>query len=327
MARIGIASGRLPINDLLELAKEADDRGYHSLWLTEGSGREAFTQIAALAMVTKRLQFGPGVVVAFGRSPTMLAMITATLDEISGQRFIQGVGSGGPGAGINHGATYEKPLNRVRDYVNIIKMALRGETVKYTGKAYSINGFKLGFTPPRPNPPVYIAALGPKMSQVGGEVADGLIYSLPTPHYIKQTVPIIKAAAEKAGRKFEDIDVVGYLLCDPNPDAEKGRASIREHILGYTRSAPYVNMLKLSGYSEEVDGAIKATAEGNRDKALAAISDRMVDDIGMAGDVKAWGKRIDQIREAGVTLPVLRPSNPISGSLEQLKLTLAAYRG
>ena len=215
----------------------------------------------------------------------------------------------------------------MRDYVNIIKMALRGETVKYAGKAYSINGFKLGFTPPRPDPPVYIAALGPRMSQVGGEVADGLIYSLPTVHYLRQTVPIIKAAAEKAGRKFEDIDVAGYLLCDPNPDVEKARASIRQHVAGYTRSAPYANMLRLSGFSEEVDGAARALAEGDRDKAMAAISDRMVDAIGLAGDVRGWGERIDQFREAGVTLPILRLANPIGGSLELLKLALTAYRG
>ncbi len=327
MARIGVALvGRLPMKDLAPLAKEADDRGYHSIWLTEGSAREDFTQIAAMSMVTKNIHFGPGVVVAYGRSPTMLAMITATLDEISGQRFIQGIGAGGPGSEKNHGEKYEKPLARIRDYVTIIKAALRGETVDYAGEAVSIHGFKLGFTSPRTNPPIYIAALGPKMSRLGGEVADGLIYSLPTPHYIKQTLPIIKEGADKAGRKLEDIDVAAYLLCDPNPDIDKARESIREHIFGYTGSSAYVNMLKLSGFAEEIDAALKARAEGDMKKGLAAISQRMVDSVGMYGDVKGWPERIEQFREAGITLPILRPSNPITASAEMLMNLLTSFR-
>ena len=327
MARIGIALvGRIPMKDMVPLAKEADERGYHSIWFTEGSAREAFTQMAALSMVTKNVQFGPGVVVAFGRSPTMLAMITATLDEISNKRFIQGIGSGGANAEKNHGEKYEKPLARMRDFVTIMKTALRGETVDYTGDAVSIHGFKLGFTPPRPNPPIYIAALGPKMSELGGELADGIIYSLPTVHYLKQAMPHIKVGAQKAGRSMKDIDIAAYILCDPNPDVDKARTSIREHVFGYTGSPPYVNMLRLAGYGKEMDAALKAKAEGNTKKGIAAISDKLVNDMGMFGDFKAWNEKIERFREVGVTLPILRPTNPITLSPEALKRLLTAYK-
>ena len=326
MARIGVTLvGRIPMKELAPIAQEADQRGYHSIWLTEGSARDAFCQIAAMSMVTENVQFGPGVVVAFGRSPTMLAMITATLDEISGQRFIQGIGAGGPNSERNHGEKYEKPIARMRDYVTIIKAALRGETVDYTGKAVSIHGFRLGFRAPRPNAPVYVAALGPQMSRLGGEISDGLIYSLPTPHYIRKTAPVIKEGTNKAGRSMKDVDVAAYILCDPNPDRASARETIREHIFGYTGSPAYVNMLRLSGYEAEMDAVMTASAEGDAKKGLAAVSDRMVDQIGMFGDPHGWVERIEEFREAGVTLPILRPSNPITASAEMLRSVVSAY--
>jgi 5,10-methylenetetrahydromethanopterin reductase len=327
MTRIGVALiGRIPMKEMVEVAKEADERGYHSIWLTEGNARDAFSQIAAMSMVTKNINFGPGVVVTYGRSPTMLAMVTATLAEISGNRFIQGIGAGGPSSENNHGEKYERPLSRMRDYITIIKTALRGETINYTGKIISIHGFKLGFTPPRSDTPVFIAALGPQMSKLGGEIADGLIYSFPTPDYIKNTIPIIKAGAEKSGRSMKDIDIAAYLLCDANPNEAKAIESIRAHIFGYTGMPAYINMMRLMDYNTEMDAVLMAREEGNLEKGISAISDKMVNDIGMYGNTESWPDKIEKFLEAGVTLPILRPANPITTSAQLLKNIVRAYK-
>ena len=327
MTRIGIALvGRIPMSEMVHVAKEADERGYHSIWLTEGSARDAFSQIAAMSMVTKNINFGPGVVVTYGRSPTMLAMITATLDEISGNRFIQGIGAGGPSSENNHGEKYERPLSRMRDYITIIKTALRGETINYAGKIISIHGFKLGFAPSRSDTPVYIAALGPQMSKLGGEIADGLIYSFPTPDYIKSTMPMIKAGAKKAGRSIKDIDVAAYVVCDANPDKDKAIESIREHVFGYTAFPAYINMMRLMGYNSEMDAVLIMREEGNLQKGISAISDKMVNDIGMFGDTDSWPEKIEKFRDAGVTLPILRPANSITTSAQLLRKIIRAYK-
>ncbi len=327
MTRIGIALvGRIPMSEMIHVAKEADERGYHSIWLTEGNARDAFSQIAAMSMVTTNINFAPGVVVTYGRSPTMLAMITATLDEISGKRFIQGIGAGIPNAGNNHGEKYERPLSRMRDYITIIKAAISGETINYTGKTISINGFNLGFTPLRPDTPVYIAALGPQMSKLGGELADGLIYGCTTPYYIKNTMPMIREGAKKADRTIKDIDIAAYLLCDANPDETKAMESIREHIFGYTAFPAYINMMRLMGYNSEIDAVLSAREEGNLQKGISAISDKMVNNIGMFGNTDSWPEKIEKYRDAGVTLPILRPANATTKSAQLLKKVVTAYK-
>ena len=152
-------------NAVVEKVKIADELGYDSVWLGESWGYELFTSMADLVRVTKRIKIGAGIANIYSRTPGLLAMSAATLDERSGGRIILGLGPSGANVIEHfHGVKFEKPVKRTREYVEIIRMLLRGEKLMYNGEFFHLErGFKLRFTPLRADLPIYIAAMGPKM--------------------------------------------------------------------------------------------------------------------------------------------------------------------
>lgn len=325
MARTGFAvGGQIPRRDMIELAQTAEQRGYDTFWLTEGSGKDAFSQIAGLGPVTSRIKLGSGIVILFSRSPSLIAMTTITLDEITSNRFVLGLGTGSPGAQNSHGVPYGRPLGRMRDYVAIIKQALRGEAVAHTGKAYSVNGFRLGFPPPRPDTPIYVAALGATITELAGEIADGVLFYVMTPEAVEDAMHHLKAGAEKAGRKVSDIDAGCLILANPDPDNDRAMSTLKQQIAGFSRSAAYRRLLEESGFSNEMDAAAKALSEGDQKGAAKAISDKMADSLALIGDPSQWGKKIQKYRDAGLDLPIIFPTAAAQGSMELLRKSIIA---
>ena len=164
-------------NAVVEKVKIADELGYDSIWLGESWGYELFTSMADLVRVTKRIKIGAGIANIYSRTPGLLAMSVATLDERSGGRIILGLGPSGANVIEHfHGVKFEKPVKRTREYVEIIRMLLRGEKLVYNGEFFHLDrGFKLRFTPLRADLPIYIAAMGPKNVMQTGEIADGVM--------------------------------------------------------------------------------------------------------------------------------------------------------
>ncbi len=162
---------------VIEKVKIADELGFDSVWLGESWGYELFTSMADLVRETKRIKIGAGIANIYSRSPALIASTVATLDERSGGRIILGLGPSGANVIEHwHGVPFEKPVKRTREYVEIIRMILRGEKLVYHGEFFNLErGFKLRFTPPRPDVPIYIAAMGPKNVVQSGEIADGVL--------------------------------------------------------------------------------------------------------------------------------------------------------
>ncbi|MEZ4547320.1 MAG: LLM class flavin-dependent oxidoreductase [Thermodesulfobacteriota bacterium] len=162
--------------ELVEFARLAEGLGYHSIWVPEMWGRDAFSILGLLAANTTRIKLATGIVPVFSRAPSVIAQTIATLDEISGGRMILGLGTSGPAVIENwHGMKFKKPLQRTREYVEIIRMILSGGKVDYDGEIFKLKGFRLQFSPPRPDIPILVAAIGPKNIRLTGEVADGWI--------------------------------------------------------------------------------------------------------------------------------------------------------
>ena len=164
-------------DEVVAKVKIADELGYDSIWLGESWGYELFTSMADLVRATKRIKVGAGIANVYSRSPAVIASTVATLDERSGGRIVLGLGPSS--ANVNehwHGVPFQKPVQRTREYVEIIRMILRGEKLVYHGEFFNLErGFKLRFNPIRKDVPIYIAAMGPKNVVQSGEIADGVL--------------------------------------------------------------------------------------------------------------------------------------------------------
>src|SRR5438552_6162577 len=216
---------------VVEKVKIADELGFDSIWLAESWGYELFTSMADLVRETKRIKIGAGIANIYSRSPALIASTVATLDERSGGRIILGLGS----SGVNvvehwHGVPFEKPVKRTREYVEIIRMILRGEKLVYNGEIFDLErGFKLRFTPPRTEIPIYIAAMGPKNVVQSGEISDGVLPVYWPGNKWGEMREQLDEGACKAGRPPHSAMIAPYITCVLlNENAtEEERASAR----------------------------------------------------------------------------------------------------
>ena len=173
MPRVGLRLDTGPQLDpiqLLELVRLAEDRGYETVWVPEGNGRDAMSQLTAFAAGTSRIGLGTGILPVFTRTPTLLAMSAGGLDAISQKRFILGLGVGHKSSVENgQGVSFSRPMTRLRETVEVVRRLLRGEQVTSSGRVYSFSNASLGFDPVRADVPIYLAALGPKMIELAGK--------------------------------------------------------------------------------------------------------------------------------------------------------------
>lgn len=294
--------------ELVETARLAEELGYHSIWVPEMWGRDAFSILGLLAGCTEKIKLGTGIVPVFSRSPAVIAQTIATLDEISGGRMMLGLGTSGPAVIENwHGVKYEKPLQRTREYVEIIKMILRGERVNYTGEIFSLKGFRLQFKPLRGDVPVLVAAIGPKNIRLSGEVADGWIpFMIPVGH-LKEAKKDLVQGAESRGRNPEKIMVCPYVTCAVSADAEYARSVVSEHIAYYVggMGTYYYNTVSRYGFGEEADGIARAWKNAGKEEAAGRISGRMLDALSVSGSPEEGRSLVTRYHGAGAHLPIL----------------------
>src|SRR5256886_401813 len=202
-----------PWLEVMEKVKIADELGYDSIWLGESWGYELFTSMADLVRVTKRIKIGAGIANIYSRSPAVLASTVATLDERSGGRVLLGLGPSGANVIEHwHGVPFQKPVQRTREYVEIIRMILRGQKLVYNGEIFHLErGFKLRFTPPRTEIPIYIAAMGPKNVVQSGEISDGVLPVYWPSNKWGELRDQLDEGAGKAGRPAHSAMIAPYI--------------------------------------------------------------------------------------------------------------------
>ena len=272
MARLGVrleTGPQFTPRDLLGLASLAEEKGYESIWLPEGVG-DALVHITAVATATSRIKLATGILPIFSRTPTLLAMSAGGLDPISQRRFILGLGVGHQGSVEGgHGVPYRRPLARIRETVEIVRRLLGGERVTYKGRVFNLRDSVLGFTPPRPDLPIYLAALGPQMIEMAGEVANGVLLNWASPGYLRRAMEHLHLGAERAGRNPGDIDVACYLRTAVVDDPAQAQPALQQQIARYFRMPFYRNYFELSGFQEEAASVSQALARGDADAAAA----------------------------------------------------------
>src|SRR5437879_1865118 len=237
MGDVGIMGLHVPgmaWREIRESAVLAEDLGYSCLTTGESWGEDAFTGLAQLAAVTSRIRIGTSIVPVFARSPANLAMTALNMDRMSDGRFFLGLGTSGQLVVQDlHGEPFVKPLTRMREYIDIIRKAARGERLDHDGAFFHTKRFQLRFTPYRPDLPIYIAALSPPSLRLTGELADGWLPIFLAPSRMGPAIADVRAGAEAAGRSLDTIRIAPQVSIYVTDDPAAARDRERQHIAFY----------------------------------------------------------------------------------------------
>lgn len=329
MTRLGLAlpfTQALPLPDYLALAAEAEAAGYDTLWTGEVNGTDAITTMTLLASHTKRVNVASGVLPVQTRTPIVLGMTAASLAQIAPGRIRLGLGvSSRIIVGEWNGLPFERPLEQLREAVQVIRMVLEGERVNFDGQFYRLRNFRLAQpVPPKPVP-IYLAALGPRMLELAGELADGILLNWIPPEAIPRSIEQIRVGAERAGRSLADFEIAAYIRAAVTDDPEPARAALARDITGYAIVGAYARFFAASGFAQEVEAAQKAWRAGDRQGAVKQISRRFLDGLGIVGPVDFCRRRLDEFVKAGLTQPVVFPFSPDPDPRPMLSRTLRAF--
>ena len=284
----------------VDLARRADGAGYESVWVTHGIGRDGLQVLAAYAHAAPRVALGTGVLPIYPRHPVLLAQEALTLQEVSGGRLRLGIG-------VSHRSVMEgalgldmgRPLEVVREYVAVLRQALTGR-VEHAGPRYRV-AWQSGVPRLPAPPPIYLAGLGPAMLELAGEIADGAVLWLCTPAYIREhAVPAIRRGRERAGKALDGFEIVASVPAAVTADRVAAAAAFKSELGRYLALPFYRAMLEKSGFGAEV-------AAWDRAPGPAAVDDRLARGLGAVGDAETLRAFMAAYREAGVTLPAIRP--------------------
>jgi probable F420-dependent oxidoreductase len=285
----------------LETAPQAARLGYRSFWTAETTGPEAFSLLAAAGAAAPGLDLGTGVLALQLRTPMVAAMGAATLQALHPDAdIVLGIGISSPVVTSRwHGVEYgDRPLARVREYVALVKQCLSGEKVDFAGDFYAVKGFRLGMKLGERRPKVVVGALNPKMLALVGEVADGVLLNYLPASHVAWSVEQVRAGG--------DAEIYAYVHAGVG-DREQGIDKARRDLFSYAVVDAYAANFRRAGFGDEVDLIRERHAAGDRDGALAAVSDRMCDAIDVLGDGDTVRDAVRAYIDAGVDVPVLMP--------------------
>ena len=298
--------------ELESYARAAESAGYESLWVTERYfHEETFTLLGFLAAVTQRLKLGVGVTNPYTRNPALLAMAGATLDRVSGGRFILGMGRSEPFIIRDRlGLPYRQPRAVLAEAVSIIRDLLAGNHVDTAGRQFTLRNTRLAILPVQQPMPIYLAALGPQALRLAGAVADGVILNAYVPaDYVRYAVEIIRDAAREAGRDPQAIDITCMLVVRLTNDAGAIIPGLKQRLVRLL-SEPHVGeiLLERGGFDVDLLKPLRRAAASPADAgATDLISDDMVEAFYLVGDAATCRARIADYIAAGVDAPLLLP--------------------
>jgi probable F420-dependent oxidoreductase len=295
--------GGVPLHEHRDWYRELVDLGYTDIWSAETDGPDGFTPLALAAAWAPELRLGVAIIPAFTRGPALLAQSAAGLADAAPGRFVLGVGTSSNVIVERwNGLAFEKPYERTRDTVRFLRRALTGEKIKEDYETFSVKGFRLAQVPAE-QPPILIAALRPGMLRLAGREGDGAIINWLGPDDVKTVVPIVHEAAAKAGRPTPE--VAARIFVAPIDDAETVRNFGKFAIAAYLNVPVYAEFHRWLGRGDQLRGMWDAWSAGDRQAALAAIPDEVVDDLIVYGTPEACRERVQEYMANGVDTPAM----------------------
>lgn len=322
-------------DDQLAVVQEAERLGYDSVWSAEAYGSDAATVLAWLAAQTTKIRLGSAIFQMPGRSAAMTAMTAATLDQLSNGRMLLGIGSSGPQVAEGwHGQRFARQLQRTREYVAVVRMALARERVDFHGETLELplpdgpgKALKLMIPPVQDRIPIYVAAIGPKNTQLAGEIADGWIPTFFSPEYVADFRALLQEGADRAGRSLDGFDIAPTVNAYVSDDREQARNLMRPVLALYiggmgSRDQNFYNRLvQRYGFEGPAAEIQDLYLSGKKEEAAAAIPNELIDMVSLAGPADVVRDRLAAFREAGVgTLMITPMAFTRDERIEQLRL-------
>ena len=310
MKRIGIAiSGGPNPAEIVDLVVLAESLGYESVWVAEGHGGDQFAILAACAMRTSRIRLGTSISSVFVRTAPTIAMAASTVADLSGGRFILGLGSSHKAqVEPEHGVAYGKPLTRTRETVAFVRDLIRDGQARIDGDTIRISNFDLWYAPKHRDIPVYLSAVFAKGIALCGEVANGIILTRSTVHTAAQVRAQLTEAAQRVGRDPAKIEMTSLLPTSVGETREGALAALRPGIAFYMGFFPrYNRMMAEHGFPAEAADVAEAWARGDKEAAERAVSDALIDATTASGTPEQCRARLDAYRQSGMDLPIISP--------------------
>ncbi len=300
-------------DQLVDYAVAADNMGVDQAWSAEAWGMDAIVPLAYLAAKTQQIKLGTGILQISSRVPSMIAMTAQSLDTVSKGRFILGLGVSGPQVveGL-HGVKFAKPLSRLRECVELLRLGLNGEKMDYAGEHYLLprpggEGKALRLSqPPRPQLPIYLATLGPKSLQMTGEMADGWLGTCFLPEHAHVFFDDLKAGAARAGRSLAAIDIQagGYFEIGDNVEeliaARKPAMAFTLGAMGSPKTNFYNDAYCRAGFEDAAKAVQQLWVTGKRDQAIQRVPDDLVLMANLIGTRDMVKDRLKAFADAGV---------------------------
>lgn len=291
--------------DNIEFAREAESLGYDSAWVAEVGGNDAFALGAAVGAATERLRIGTAVVPMNIRGPAMLAMAASTMHAMSRGRGICGIGVSSPQIVEDwNGQSYDRPLRRARETIEVLRAMFAGEKVVYDGRCVTVKGYRMMPAPASPVP-IYLGALNPMMLQLAGEVADGVIINMLGESFVPTVLAEVHKGAARAGRDPNEIEVVMRVQCCVTDDPQPIREAFASAFGAYIVAPGYDRFFTWQGFGDVVEGVSAARAARDRAASRAAVSDALLDALVVAGPADEVNARLKAFMNAGVDTPAV----------------------
>ena len=301
-------------DELADFTIEAEKLGVDQAWSAEAWGMDAIVPLAFIAARTTKISLGTGIMQISSRVPSMIAMTAQSMSTVSKGRFLLGLGVSGPQVveGL-HGQKFAKPLGRLKECVEVIKMGLRGDKLQFEGEHYVLprpggEGKPIRLSqPPQPNLPLYLATLGPKSLEYTGEIADGWLGTSFIPEHADVFFDPMRKGAAKTGRKFEDIDIQIGGSIEIGDDLERMIAARKPAMaftlgaMGSSKTNFYNDAFKRAGYADTATEVQKLWVDGNKSEAIRQVPDDMILKTSLIGTREMVRERLRAYQKAGVT--------------------------
>jgi probable F420-dependent oxidoreductase len=300
---LGVTFGSLGVlgpKAVTDIAITAQTLGYQSFWTVEANGTDAMSLLGAVSHATPKLDLATGIIPIQLRTPVLTAMSAATLQALNPEvNVLLGIGVSAPGILMQHGErATDKPIGMMREYVALLRECLSGEPVTFEGDYFNAKRFRLGVRLGERKPKIIMAALNPQMLKLAGEVADGVLLNyLPASH--------VGTSIEQV-RKGGNAKIYAYVHAAVG-DFERGAKSARKDLFNYAMADGYARMFSQAGFADEIKELRARQAEKDREGALAAVSERMIQAIDFIGNEAEVTNFVKDYVNAGVEHPVLMP--------------------
>ncbi len=306
----------------------ADRLGYDTIWVAEAYGWDAFTVLTEMACQTERIKLATGIVNVFSRSPALIAQSAASLDRISGGRFVLGLGTSGHQVISGwHGVPFERGVRRMRETIEIVRAVLRRDRLVYDGEIFHLDmGLKLITHPLRDRIPIYLATLTPSGVALAGELADGWLPVFFSPRHFDAVIRSqLEKGAARAGRPLSDLSICVSQPVVVTDDVEAGRDAVRPHLALYiggmgSRERNYYNQLFCRyGYEAEARRIQDLYLSRRREEAMAALTPEMIDLVTIIGPPDECRRRLAELEQLGVAEVAIGLRLPGGGEADVLE--------